>query len=243
MNDVTEIGGRNANEGFEGRVGDLSFKAITASTPNKRFEEIHKKSDFFNLKFGLGVIGSVGTPPRRGIVELKEFLTEKPLMGRVSPGLKAVPIWHANENRSAGFHDSPEFLEGLCCFGEVFQHIVHVDFVEDSIVPRPWEFCEIMNDIDAWQLDDVVIDPAFFNNVAAAEMKFHGYVQELGFKIQDLAPDHFIWRPCRKRLAILLLDVKERCGARREECKKGESCDSDRTPGYLTQILRKKGWC
>ncbi len=45
-------------------------------------------------------------------------------------------------------------------------------FVELPVGKRPREFAQIVDDIHAGQLSQIVIEPAFFDDMAAAEMEF-----------------------------------------------------------------------
>ena len=89
------------------------------------------------------------------------------------PRSYSSPVGHPDEEFPARLHDPPQFFHRAGGFWQVLQHIVHVNLLKGVIRPRPREFCEIMHDIHARKRDDVVVDPTFFDDMAAAEVEFH----------------------------------------------------------------------
>jgi hypothetical protein len=54
----------------------------------------------------------------------------------------------------------------------MLENVVRINLVELPVRKRPRELAEIVDGIDARKLDDVVVEPAVFNDVAAAEVEF-----------------------------------------------------------------------
>ena len=173
VDNVAEVGCGDADEGLEQRVGDPAAEAVAARAAHEWLEGIHAESNLLDLEFGLGVIGAVLATPGVGIVELEFFLAEKLLVRRIAPCLEAVPVGDPDEEFPARLHDPPQFFHRAGGFWQVLQHIVHVNLLKGVIRPRPREFCEIMHDIHARKRGEIVVDPTFFDDMAAAEVEFH----------------------------------------------------------------------
>jgi hypothetical protein len=54
----------------------------------------------------------------------------------------------------------------------MLEDIVRIDFVELPVGKRPGEDAEIVDNVHAGKLDDVVVEPAVFDDMAAAEVEF-----------------------------------------------------------------------
>ena len=93
-------------------------------------------------------------------------------MGWIAPRFEGIPKGHANEDFRARFGDAVDFLHGARGVAEMLEDIVRIDFVELPVGKRPGKDAEIVDDIHAGKLDDVVVEPAFFEDVAAAEVEF-----------------------------------------------------------------------
>ena len=93
-------------------------------------------------------------------------------MGWIAPRFEGIPKGHADEDFRARFGDAVDFLHGARGVAEMLEDIVRIDFVELPVGKRPGKDAEIVDDIHAGKLDDVVVEPAFFEDVAAAEVEF-----------------------------------------------------------------------
>ena len=179
MNDIAEVSSWDPDQCLQYWVCNAASKSISTRAAHQRLEEIDAKCDLLNFELCFGIIGPLGTPPRRRIVELEFFFAEEFLVGGVAPSLKAVPIGYTNKDAPSHLHNPPKFLHGPGGLGQVLEDVVHVDFLKDAIVPRPGKLGQVVDDINPREGSNIVVNPTFFDEVAAADVEFgfHGEVR------------------------------------------------------------------